>query len=70
MSRLLGFGATLILALSLAACAGTPKAGCCEMAGAAGCKSEGKAMKCDMKEKAGGCCSKGAEGKPSEGHQH
>lgn len=67
MSRVFRLLATLALALSLAACAGSPKSsdGCCPM-----CSSEGKAMKCEKKEHAGGCCSKGTEGKAQEGHQH
>jgi len=72
MRKLIGVLGMLALLLGLASCAGSGKSseGCCAMC-ATGCKPEGKAMKCDLKEHAGGCCDKGgAEGKPKEGHQH
>ena len=70
MQRLMAILGVLTLTMSLAACAGTPASeGCCPMC-ASGCKTEGKEMKCEKKEKAG-CCDKGAaEGKKAEGHQH
>ena len=63
--------ATLGLTLSLGGCAAspTPEGGCAMCATC--CKSEGKDMKCEKKEKSAGCCEKGgAEGKSKEEHQH
>jgi len=70
MRRVLVVLAVAALALGMTACAGSPAAagGCCPMS-SGGCKAEGKPMSCDMKA-ACNCCAKGAEGAPSQGHQH
>jgi len=62
MRRMLGFLAVAALALGLGGC-------CCPMS-SGDCKAEGKPMSCDMKKAACSCCDKGAEGTPSQGHQH
>lgn len=69
MRKLVSMLVGMVLALGMAACAGSCKSeGCCGMCGA-GCSSKGQAMaceKCDKKEKSADCCSKGG----AEGHQH
>ena len=81
MPRVFGVLGILVLMVSLAACASSPKGGCTEMCSGGCmaaktdsepkkcCMADGKAMKGDKKSDSCGCCMKGGDSK-GEGHQH